>query len=69
MAKSWGSVRQGAEETKADYYVYSDGHSYWGIPLYRNNETPIVCSADVHKKSTEEKITWYKESTTNEEEK
>ena len=45
--------------SKTSYHVYEDGHSYWGIPLYRYGETPLACTLDLHESTVEEKILWH----------
>ena len=57
------------EEITAKYHMYADGSSYWGIALFRNGETPIATTKEMHQnKNIEGKIAWYKEATTKKDE-
>lgn len=39
------------------YYAYpSDGHSYWGLGLYRNAELPVQVTEQVYKASAKVKV-------------
>jgi hypothetical protein len=61
MPKTWGTVEKKLVKPTANYYAYSDGHSYWGLSLMRNNEFPLLCSQAEHILSIEEKIKWHGE--------
>lgn len=49
MPKSWNTPESSThEKSTAAYYVYADGHSYWGLSLWKNNELPVPCTAEIH---------------------
>jgi hypothetical protein len=61
MSKSWGEVKNKEAKQTADYHMYSNGKSYWGLGMINENELPIKCTEREHKMTLEEKIKWYKE--------
>jgi len=61
MAKSFGKNEKTVNVGfRQGYFMYSDGYSYWGIPLLRNGEMPKACTATEHNmKELKDKVDWY----------
>lgn len=36
------------EIAKSGYWMYADGSSYWGVGLYKGNETPFEITKEMH---------------------
>ena len=63
MGKSWGAIENKQVKETANYHMYADGHSYWGLGLVRNAENPLACTQAEHTLSLEEKVKWHGEET------
>ena len=50
-----------------NYWMYEDGHTYWGVGLYRFGKLPMKTTKEMHIKTTEEKVAWYLEQTVSKE--
>jgi hypothetical protein len=46
---------------KTGYWLYKNGSSFWGIGVQKSTEIPIPCTKELHKKTVEDKIKFYKE--------
>ena len=43
-------------QAKSGYWMYKDGHSYWGIGIMRRQEVPVMISKEQHAMTKDEKL-------------
>jgi len=54
MKKSFNKPKQHKLRTKYGYWVYRDGHCYWGISMPRNGEIGVEITKELYQWIKEE---------------